>query len=322
MTHFTSVTPQNVEQEKEIKTELINFDSFSSSFSVTQFDEPITLCNLQKNETDDSIESILPIVSSTLFDLITTIINTQTLPENDLNQKESQKNQKNYIPRKTISNMIGIKEKDDSVKQMLKTLVHQKNLDNKLIAIQSEKLKKNKPQCDSLKVTSNQTISDIEIIEVDTVENKDNKKIINKPKIEDEESDEYSEPPSPKVQFKVGQNKKRIQHAENSFVIMNKTNEENKSILSNDSENIESNQNETTTKSNSIQCKICLKKYVSEGKLKWNEKFYILKIFIFFVFEANLKRHMNQMHNEKKSNLPLKSVRATRVNYLVKYVFS
>jgi hypothetical protein len=40
------------------------------------------------------------------------------------------------------------------------------------------------------------------------------------------------------------------------------------------------------------------------------------------VFKANLKRHMNQMHNEKKSNLPLKSVRATRVNYLVKYVFS
>ena len=170
MTHFTAVTPQNVEQEKEIKeikTELINFDFFSSS--VTQFNEPITLCNLKKNETDDSIESILPIVSSTLFDLITVIINSQTLPENDLIQKELQKNQKNYIPRKTISNMIGIKEKDDSVKQMLKTLVHQKNLDNKLIAIQSEKLKKHKPQCDSLKVTNNQTItdnsSDIEIIE-------------------------------------------------------------------------------------------------------------------------------------------------------------
>jgi hypothetical protein len=63
---------------------------------------------------------------------------------------------------------------------------------------------------------------------------------------------------------------------------MNKTNEENRSILSNDSENIESNQNETTTKSNSIQCKICLKKYVSEGKLKWYEKFYILKMLIFF----------------------------------------
>ena len=58
------------------------------------------------------------------------------------------------------------------------------------------------------------------------------------------------------IKFRVGQNKRKIQHAENSFVNMNETKK-----LKLD-ENKETNENKT-----SLDCKKCSKKYASECNL-------------------------------------------------------
>ncbi len=177
------------------------------------------------------------------------------------------------IYKKSIRNMMGLKEKDDTVKQTLNTIVQHQKIKNKIIQEESEKIrnayssaeKKNKKQVISQPESLMESIDQVaeaggvaeEAVQVKA------KKNLNEIVLTDDEENSITESP---VHFKVGQNKRKIQHAENSFVIMGNNNNKKQKTNETDTSNDENSvQNLTSTSKPSIVCSICNKKYVSES---------------------------------------------------------